>query len=99
MIDNNLFNLYLRYMTKTIVIGENTSNSKGNIDFRFFFQIDWKCEEVECGLSGYKYVELICRNYDKTDNGFDLMFAYDDPSDRGDGVLFVGRWNDGKVSS
>jgi hypothetical protein len=27
----------------------------------------------------------------------DLMFAYDDPDKRKDGVLYIGYWNDGIV--
>lgn len=42
----------------------------------------------------YKYVELICTDYLP---GIDIMFAYDDPSQRSRGVLFLGKFNDGVV--
>lgn len=42
----------------------------------------------------FKYIELVCprrENYQE----YDIMFAYDDSSERGKGVLFLGNWNDG----
>lgn len=38
-------------------------------------------------------IELIAKNYD---DGLDLMFAYDD-NRRVNGVLYLGKWNDGFV--
>jgi hypothetical protein len=43
----------------------------------------------------YNYVELICLNYHC---GKDLIFAYMDPNDRTNGMLFIGKWNDGIVA-
>lgn len=42
----------------------------------------------------FNYIELVCprrENYQE----YDIMFAYDDSSERGPGVLFLGNWNDG----
>ena len=44
--------------------------------------------------SQYQYIELICKNYIA---GLDLMFAYTDPLNRGDGYLYAGKFNDGIV--
>jgi len=48
----------------------------------------------------FNYIELICLGYnnkESTANKFDLMFAYQHPNEREDGVLFIGQWNDGIV--
>ncbi len=46
----------------------------------------------------YKYIELVVRNYidEEIDDesGKDLIFVYDDPKKRSDGLLFLGNWND-----
>lgn len=42
----------------------------------------------------YQYIELICKNYSM---GLDLMFAYTDPLNRSDGVMYAGKFNDGIV--
>lgn len=47
--------------------------------------------------SNYKHIELICRNYSGEGEGDDIMFAYDDPNRRSDGVLYLGNFNDGVV--
>jgi hypothetical protein len=44
----------------------------------------------------YNYIELIARNYgDLNGNSFDLIFCYDNPNGRRDGILYLGHWNDG----
>jgi hypothetical protein len=51
------------------------------------------------GISNPKhwpYVELVCRNYFP---GVDIMFAYDNPSQRNEGLLYLGQFNDGVVES
>lgn len=42
----------------------------------------------------YEYIELICKDYQQ---GCDLMFAYYDPFKRQEGILYIGKWNDGVV--
>ena len=42
----------------------------------------------------WNYIELICKDYRPNLN---LMFAYDNASDRSEGVVIIGRWNDGVV--
>lgn len=46
--------------------------------------------------SDYAYIELVCKNY-QPGEGNDMMFAYNDPEKRGDGMLYIGSWNDGVV--
>jgi hypothetical protein len=50
--------------------------------------------EEGCDPSEFKYIELVCKNYNR---GYDLMFAYDNPDDRSGGCLYVGHFNDGVV--
>lgn len=47
--------------------------------------------------SNYNHIELICRNYSNEGDGDDIMFAYDDPNRRHNGVLYLGNFNDGVV--
>lgn len=47
--------------------------------------------------SMFNYIELICHNYSGLGDGDDLMFAYDDPNRRDNGVLYLGNFNDGIV--
>jgi hypothetical protein len=43
----------------------------------------------------FSYIELVAREYIV---GYDLMFAYNHPDDRGHScLLFLGHWNDGVV--
>lgn len=90
-------------VTKVIVLGEAKPQKRLKpIEFRSLLN----CVEVnrsdeaivktsEDKPSYYKYIELICCNYQA---GLDLMFAYNDPEDRGTtGVLYIGKFNDGVV--
>lgn len=86
-------------MTKLIEIGKSQNNqTKVPIVFdHYLANLDFggkqfaKTKETP---SDYKYIELICRNYIAD---VDLMFAYMDESQRSDGYLYVGRWNDGVI--
>jgi len=85
-------------MTKCIVLGEKSEESKGNpIDFCLFLnrKLEYKLNNNIHTPYSFKYIELICLNYDDEDN--DIMFAYDDPCARDEGVLCIGHWNDGVV--
>ncbi len=42
----------------------------------------------------FKFIDLVARNYFP---GYDIMFAYNDPLNRGDGYLFLGQFNSGNV--
>ena len=44
--------------------------------------------------SDFNFIELICREYQ---SGSDLMFAYDDPNKRENGMLYIGKFNDGVI--
>ena len=85
-------------MAKTIVIGQKETRAKKLTPIEFE-RILSESLDMEMGTyskepDDFKYIELICKNY--TDD-VDLMFAYDNPNKRGDGVLFAGKWNDGVV--
>ena len=86
-------------MTKTIILGEQ-KNKDAKKPIEFFTHIhvvdsdDVSVENVETLPCKWNYIELICKDY--TPN-LDLMFAYDDADDRSNGILIIGRWNDGVV--
>ena len=86
-------------MTKTIVIGEvGQAKKRAPINFDKLLGENLKFESAEyCNPNDYKYIELVCRNYDGEGKGTDVMFAYDNPTNRSAGVLFIGQWNDGFV--
>ena len=84
-------------MTKTIVIGACYQDDNKPIEFKYYL-------DVSLGVSSafnihppskFNYIELICKNYNN--GGRDLMFAYNDPSNRNNGTLFIGFWNNGTV--
>ena len=84
-------------MTKTIVIGACYQDDNKPIVFNDYL-------DASLGVSSafnihppskFKYIELICKNYNN--GGRDLMFAYNDASNRSDGILFIGFWNNGTV--
>lgn len=83
-------------MTKVIVIGqENPKDKKMPIEFRSILAADLTIQDAECSPSDYKFIELICKDYN--DHGDDLMFVYNDSKYRGNGVLYIGRFNNGIV--
>jgi hypothetical protein len=82
-----------------MVIGENlTMEKKKQIELLCSLNIDLNFVEnsVENAMkaSEYSFVELICKNYDKD---IDLIFTYNNPIKRSEGVLWTGYWNDGVV--
>lgn len=87
-------------MTKTIIIGPDTDNhNKKPIEFKMKLMVcgKWSTAYRHDQPQGYKYVELIAPQYTHRSNGGDLMFAYNDPKIRTNGVVFLGDWNDGVV--
>lgn len=86
-------------MTKTIVLGEQRDLAVMK-PIEFFTRLDVADHDdvdvnVACSRPHqWNYIELICKNYSPN---LDLLFAYNDPNDRGEGILFIGRWNDGVV--
>ena len=86
-------------MTKTFVIGEPKDNDiKKPIEFFTNLNVlgidDVEVETEPTMPCKWDYIELICKDYAPN---LDLMFAYDDADDRGNGILIIGRWNDGVV--
>ena len=86
-------------MTKTIILGEQKDKStKKPIEFFTHINLvdsdDVEVLNVETLPCKWSYIELICKDYAPN---LDLMFAYDDADHRGNGLLIIGRWNDGVV--
>lgn len=86
--------------TQTIIIGDESEKRKKKlkpITVSYLFHQDFSLAPTTCASESnqWKFLELICRNYDG--NGTDLIFAYDYPDQRGDGTLYIGQWNDGVV--
>jgi hypothetical protein len=89
--------------TQVTIIGKQQSEkTKTAIKFKYFLNaVDPKSHNILHLVSeesflphSYNFIELICRDY-MLDS--DLMFAYNDPNDRGDGRLYIGNFNDGVV--
>lgn len=88
--------------TKVIIIGEDSVKSKP-IEFLAGLSSDLCQNSVgnfRCP-SKWENIELVCRGYNRRfapspDQVVDIMFAYDSGK-RSDGVLFVGKFNDGVV--
>jgi hypothetical protein len=72
---------------KSIEFVNTLSNVNPNLDSSVL-------KNTDLSPCDFCYIELICRKYQF---GYDLMFAYDNPEHRGDGVLFIGHFNDGVV--
>ena len=82
-------------MTKTIVIGACYQDDNKPIEFNYYLDASLGSSAFVRPPSKFMYIELICKNYNNS--GRDLMFAYNDPSNRSDGTLFIGFWNSGTV--
>lgn len=87
-------------MTKTIVIGNPLP--KTELKPIEFHKVLLECAEFDIAVEvpkDYKFIELICHEYgsDSCGNSFDLIFAYNNPQKRSEGVLYLGSWNDGVV--
>lgn len=82
-------------MTKTIVIGACYQDENKPIEFDYYIDGCLVSPSFVSLPSQFKYIELICKNY--SNGGRDLMFAYNDPSNRNNGTLFIGHWNSGTV--
>ena len=81
-------------MTKTFVIGATYQNLDKSIEFNYYLDASLDRSAFVSPPSKFKYIELICKKYN---GGMDLMFAYNDPSNRNDGILYIGYWNNGTV--
>jgi hypothetical protein len=92
-----LNNLKDKNMTKTIVLGaEHPKTEKTKIKFIKVLSGWYEVEEAYSSGTpdDFNYIELVSKGYAQV---MDLMFAYDDPDKRKDGVLYIGYWNDGIV--
>ena len=82
-------------MTKTIILGESELKNLKPIEFKAHMRHNFELNnDTDYRPSKAKYIELICKRYN---GNYDLMFAYQDPNKRNEGLLCVGYWNDGVV--
>lgn len=81
--------------TKVTVIGSKARPKELKpIEFCSYFNVVKGTCSATALPGNYNYIELICLNYQ---GQLDLMFAYADASDRNDGALYLGKFNDGVV--
>lgn len=80
--------------TKCIIIGSSCEH-KPLVPIEFTYVIGSRGTLVKADHTPkmFRFVELITREYD---GGLDVMFAYS-YANRSDGVLLLGKWNDGCV--
>lgn len=88
--------------TKVIILGqEEKQQTKKPIEFVKFMSDQGVVHNTDASSqthapSFYENIELLCRGYSQ--NGFDLMFAYNkNRNDKKHAVLFLGYFNDGVV--
>jgi hypothetical protein len=81
-------------MTNVIILGEQPAGKDLKpIEFVHCLNNDKGMNDSVRTPQSYKNIELICTGY--TNEGFDLMFAYN--YNRSEGVLYLGNFNDGVV--
>jgi hypothetical protein len=81
-------------MTKVIILGQEPEKKELKpIQFVYFFSFQHGAEETGVKPKSYENIELICKDF--AGFGFDLIFAYNE--DRNQGVLYLGRFNDGII--
>jgi hypothetical protein len=87
-------------MTKVTIIGQEFKAPKKYTKIKFLQVLtgNYKIDDATTGHwsnpADWDNIELICRNYA---DGKDLMFCYDSPEFRADGVLYIGYFNEGLV--
>ena len=84
-------------MTKCIILGDNIIKDKKPIEFKYFLQSGTQVTLITKNNpypKEYTYIDLISKQYD---GEYDLMFAYNSPYTRSNGILYIGYWNDGVV--
>ena len=85
-------------MTNLIVLGQKNQPVKNPIVFYSLINIMGSDDvDVEPSVSqpcAWNNIELVCKDYS---SNLDLLFAYNNPDRRSDGVLIIGKWNDGVV--
>lgn len=86
-------------MAKCIILGENPQEippqKKIKLDkFLAGPASNPNLARVSTQADSYQYLELVTKGYWK---GVDLIFVYNDPDNRSNGILCLGEWNDGIV--
>ncbi len=82
-----------------IIVGEKAEQQpKKPMQFLKVILADGKLSDVQGDKpTDFNYIELIARSYGTFNQPFDLIFCYDYPNERHNGVLFLGNWNDGVI--
>jgi len=83
-------------MTEVTILGQGEPQKKELKPIEFVYYLSDTLPYLrpsESKPSSYKNIELICMNYGGSRN--DLMYAYD--TDRNQGSLYLGHFNDGVV--
>ena len=78
-----------------IVLGQAQDPTKCPIKLRFQYEIEEGMVPLTDPTPKFKYIELIGQRY--RGSVYDIMYAYNDPKYRNEGVLYLGYWNDGFV--
>ena len=87
--------------TKTIIVGKQSRRCPGKripIEFNRYISSNGKVFDVVDGgvlPSQYSHIELLVLDYGR---GLDVMLAYNNPEYRYDGMIYLGKWNDGVVN-
>lgn len=84
-----------KHPVNTIVIGQAQTNEQKPITLLFRYHMELGMVPVNTSTPTHSHIELFCRNYQGS--GFDFMYAYNDPNNRNEGVLYLGYWNGGFV--
>lgn len=85
-------------MTKVTKLVEE-EEEENKLPIRFLYLLNYHgeiLEPIELKPADYENIKLICKNYLRYDeNDLDLIFAWD--SNPNNGVLYLGKFNDGIV--
>ena len=87
-------------MTKTSIFGQNENQNKTvkkPIEFKKFIGSNGEIVSASGGITAGNFdnVCLLSRNY--TNDGLDLILAYDQLNQTSGVTLYLGHWNDGVV--
>lgn len=87
-------------LTKITVIRANPAPEPAKKPIEFTHRLDvtpttrrLSAAPAEGSPHGWNFIDLVARNY----CGLDLMLAYDDANRRGEGIFYIGHFNDGVV--
>ena len=84
-------------MTKVIILGEPAEKKEGKkIEFTHILLVDQSIDSTNASPRSYECIELVVKGYHSDpQEGFDIMYAYNE--DRNEGNMYLGHFNDGIV--